>query len=171
MVFVGSWKDQFDPRGRSSVLGVYGGKGLAPGGCTPLQQIVPVGPQPALGTKTTNYSRRSADFWHFCHFAPPPLLVSFASLASAFAALRPASRSGHAARQASSRAIKDVHPPSRLLKFCRTLTRPWRPVAVWSRAGRSAGQLPDPEIYIYYYIWFLWAPGRIYLTRGVDPLC
>ena len=30
---MGSWKDLFDPRGRSSLLGVYGGKGLPPGRC------------------------------------------------------------------------------------------------------------------------------------------
>ena len=88
MVFVGSWKDLFDPRGRSSLLGVYGGKGLAPGRCAPLQQILLIGPQPELGAKTTNYSRRTADFWHYFHFAPPPLLVSLASFACAFAALR-----------------------------------------------------------------------------------
>ena len=48
---VGSWKDLFDPRGRSFLLGVYGGKGLAPGRRATLQQILPTGPQPELGAK------------------------------------------------------------------------------------------------------------------------
>ena len=103
---MGSWKDLCDPRGRSFLLGVYGGKGLPPGRCAPLQQILLLGPQPELGAKTTNYSRRTADFWHSFHFAPPPLLVSLASFACAFAA--PAA--GEAAVKSGTRREADRVP-------------------------------------------------------------
>ena len=44
-------------------------------------------PQKAL-SQAVNDVYPPADFWHSFHFAPPPLLVSLASFACAFAALR-----------------------------------------------------------------------------------
>ena len=90
---------------------------MAPGRCAPLQQILLIGPQLEVGAKTTNYSRRTADFCHYFHFAPPPLFVSLAS--SALRLLRCGRRRG---RREGGLEPKDKggpppFPPTKVLSY------------------------------------------------------